>query len=62
MRNATRIGIVCFNIGDRGVAKNWEKKYVAFGDVRKRRGTAASEEGRSQGVDSLEVNERFVEN
>ena len=59
-----RIGITCFNIGDRGVAKSWEKKYVALGDVRRARaarGTAASEEGRSQGVDSLEVNERFVE-
>jgi len=30
-----RIGIASFNIGDRGVAKNWEKKYVALGDVRK---------------------------
>ena len=38
MRNANgfRIGIVCFNIGDRGVAKSWEKKYVALGDVRER--------------------------
>jgi hypothetical protein len=31
-----RIGITCFNIRDHGVAKNWEKKYVALGDVRKR--------------------------